>query len=84
MAGHNLEGRIMTTTTRRDGLDDPRSPNCRMLGWDDIERACEDSDVVRSYSRDGGAMTITWCDGSDESFVEPGDAWAAIEAMSRS
>lgn len=74
----------MNATTRRDGLDNPASPNCCMLGWGDIEMACEDSDVVRSYSREGAVMVITWCDGSDESFVEPVDAAAAIEAMSRS
>lgn len=67
---------------RSDGLDNPLSPNGpRSIGWDNVEDACEESVAVVSYDRDGGAMTIHWCDGSESTHTDPNIAMRDIREM---
>lgn len=67
--------------SRSDGLDNPCSPNSMSLTWGEVQRLCEDEPIVKSYSDDGGNLTIEWATGETEEFAEPLDAWNAIQAM---
>lgn len=53
------------------------------LTWGTIESECDDATCVQSYEITGDGITITWCDGSEESFAAPESALEAIQMMSR-
>lgn len=66
---------------RIDGLNNPSSPNCRSIGWSDVEQLADQASAVESYDYEGREIVITWCDGTTSRIGDPMQAYNEITAM---